>query len=269
MRSDDGLSLSEPTDMTRVASVGWLGPSVVVVALLGTWETVVRCVGVPEYLVPAPSRIASAFWEKRVSLVGDLWVTLLESVLGFVLANSLSLVMAVGFFYSRTAERAVFPILIGLKCVPLIAMAPLLVLWIGYGLGSKIAMAAVVAFFPAVVGATTGLRAATAEAVDLMRSLSATRWEILTKVCFPTAVPHIVAALKVSSTLAVIGAVVGEMTGARRGLGFAVLMATYNFDTPSLFAALVLSAFAGLVLFLAIVLLERGLWRYYLGRADL
>jgi NitT/TauT family transport system permease protein len=224
---------------------------------------------VPEYLVPSPTRILSAFWEKHTTLMLDLGVTMLEATLGFLLANLFSLLTGIVFFYSRTAVRAVLPLLIGLKAIPIVAIAPLLVLWFGYGLGSKVIMAAIIAFFPLVVGVTTGIRSVNIEAVDLMRSLSATRWEMLTKLCLPVAVPYIIAALKVSSTLAVVGAIVGELTGARQGLGFAILMATYNVDTPLLFSAIMLSALTGGALYFAVLILERSLWRYYLGKADI
>lgn len=251
------------------ASGGWLAPILILIVFIIALEVIVRLTRVPEYLVPSPTRIWAAFWEKRATLGIDLSVTLLEAALGFLLANLWSLLIGVGFFYSRTAERAVLPLLIGLKAVPIVATAPLLVLWFGYGLSSKVIMAAIVAFFPLVVGVTTGIRSVNIEAVDLMRSLSATRWEMLTKLCLPVAVPYIMAALKVSSTLAVVGAIVAELTGARRGLGFSILMATYNVDTPLLFSAIVLSAMAGGVLYLVVLMLERSLWRYYLGRADL
>lgn len=247
----------------------WLATVMLLVACVIVLELIVRLMKVPEYLVPSPTRILSAFWEKHTTLLLDLGVTLLEAILGFLLANLFSLLTGVGFFYSRTAERTILPFLIGLKAIPIIAIAPLLVLWFGYGLGSKVIMAAIVAFFPLVVGVTTGIRSVNIEAVDLMRSLSATRWELLTKLCLPVAVPYIIAALKVSATLAVVGAIVGELTGARRGLGFTILMATYNVDTPLLFSAIVLSAFAGGAIYLAVLVLERSLWRYYLDRADL
>jgi NitT/TauT family transport system permease protein len=251
------------------ARYGWIAPVLILVVCIIALEIIVRLVKVPEYLVPSPSRISLALWNKRADLILDLGITLLEASLGFLLANVFSLLTGIGFFYSRTAERAVLPLLIGLKAVPIVAIAPLLVLWFGYGLGSKVIMAAIVAFFPLVVGVTTGIRSVNIEAVDLMRSLSATRWELLTKLCLPVAAPYIIAALKVSSTLAVVGAIVGELTGARRGLGFTILMATYNVDTPLLFSAIALSALTGGVLYLAVLVLERSLWRYYLGRGVL
>jgi NitT/TauT family transport system permease protein len=250
-------------------SGGWLAPVILLTGFIVLLEGLVRLTHTPEYLVPSPTRILSDLWEKRAILMIDLETTLLEATLGFALANLFSLLIGVGFFYSRTAERAILPMLIGLKAVPIIAIAPLLVLWFGYGLGSKIIMAAIVAFFPLVVGVTTGIRSVNVESVDLMRSLSATRWEILTRLCLPVAVPHLISALKVSSTLAVVGAIVGELTGARRGLGFTILMASYNVDTPRLFSALILSALVGSILYFAVLSLERSLWRYYLGKADI
>jgi NitT/TauT family transport system permease protein len=245
----------------------WIGPLSILAGLIALWELLVHVIDVPEYLVPSPSRILEEISAKRVSLMQDLATTSLESALGFVVANVFSLLVATAFFYWRSVERAVLPLLIALKSVPIIATAPLLVLWFGYGLSSKVVMAAIVALFPLVIGAITGIRSVSVESVDLLRSLSATRWELLMKLCLPTAVPHIIAALKVSSTLAVVGAIVGELTGARRGLGFTILMASYNVNTPLLFAAIVLSAVVGGSLFACVMILERVLWRYSLNAA--
>lgn len=263
-RIDDGQNGQLRASAGR-ASV--LGPCLILAALLVAWETIVRVTNVPEYLVPSPWRISGVILERRITLATDFATTLIEAFLGFILANTLSLLVCAGFFYSRTTERSVLPVLIGLKSVPIVAIAPLLVLWFGYGLGSKVVMAALVAFFPLVIGASSGIRSVSVEAVDLMRSLSATNWELLTKLCLPTAVPHMISALKVSSTLAVVGAIVAELTGARRGLGFTILMASYNVDTPLLFAAIVLSAVVGGSLYLGVCMLERMLWKYQLGRA--
>jgi NitT/TauT family transport system permease protein len=261
-------ALASDTQLHKARN-GWTAPVLILVFCVIALEITVRLMNVPEYLVPSPSRISLTLWNNRADLTWDLGVTLLEAFLGFLLANLVSLLTGIGFFYSRIAERAVLPLLIGLKAVPIVAIAPLLVLWFGYGLGSKVIMAAIIAFFPLVVGITTGIRSVNIDAVDLMRSLSATRWEVLTKLCLPVAAPYIIAALKVSSTLAVVGAIVGELTGARRGLGFTILMATYNVDTPLLFSAIVLSALAGGALYVAVLVLERSLWRYYLGRGAL
>lgn len=228
------------------------------------WEAITRWAEVPEYLVPAPSRILATLWSRREILLLDFGVTLLEAALGFLLANVCALIFGVLFFYSRTAERSLLPILVGFKSVPIVATAPLFVLWFGYGLTSKVVMAAIVAFFPMVIGLSTGLRSVNSDAYDLMRSLTASRWEILTKLSFPSAVPHALAALKVSTTLAVVGAIVAELMGARRGLGFTILMASYNVDTPMLFCAIVLSAIAGAALYSTVMLLEWTLWRFRL-----
>jgi len=262
VRGEKGPARGLARRLVASAIVRLLGPLSAILAIILAWEGIVRAVGVPEYLVPAPSRILEAMWTHRHLLGADLLTTAIEAALGFLIANSASLLVVTVFYYSRIAERSVFPLFVALKSVPIVALAPLLVLWLGYGPSSKVAMAALVAFFPLVVGGMTGIRSFPPELGDLMRSLGATRWEFLLKVCFPSAVPHVLAALKVSCTLSVVGAIVGELTGAQRGLGFTILMATYNVDTPRLFCAIVLSAFLGLAFYASVLCLELTLSQY-------
>lgn len=257
-------SQSDPGSHRMGVSHSWVWPGALIFLAFVAWESTVRLASIPEYLVPSPSRVLDVAWEHRGPLIQDFAVTSAESLVGFLLANAIALLCAILFFYSRVAERSLMPIIVGFKSVPIIAISPLLVLWIGYGWTSKVAMAAIVAYFPMVIGATAGLRSFSKESIDLMRSLSATRWEILTKLAIPSALPSLVTALKVSSTLAVIGAIVGELTGARAGVGFTILLASYNVDTPMLFAAIILSALIGGALFALVLLVEQVLRHYRL-----
>ena len=234
----------------------WAPPAIVFFVFLVLWEWAVRAVGIPEYLVPRPTRIAQVAAANFSKLLWDTTITAGEVILGFVLSNVISLLIAVGFTHSRWFERSFYPYTIALKSVPIVAVAPLLVLWFGYGILGKVVMAAIVSFFPLVVNATQGLKSIDQEALDLMRSISASRRQILFKLRFPNALPHIFSALKISSALAVVGAIVAELTGAKRGIGFVILIASYNIDTPMLFAAIACASLMGILFFSAVAAAE-------------
>lgn len=232
-------------------------PGVFLSIALLAWEFLVRAVEVPAYLLPAPSNILSTMLTEGASLIRHTAITMLEAVLGFLLANVLGFVLAVMFAHSKTIERAIIPYAIALKTTPIIAMAPLLVLWFGTGLASKIIAAALICFFPILVNATKGLRSIEKEAMDLFESLSATRWQVFSLLRFPTSLPYIFSALKISTSLSVVGAIVGEFVGANVGLGYIILVSSYHLETPMMFAAIVSSAVGGVLFFGLVSMLER------------
>lgn len=238
-------------------------PILVFLLFLLAWEAGCRLLGIREFVLPPPTKIFAVALKNASSLMFDTGVTTLEAVLGFLLANVLSMLIAVCFCHSRWMETSLYPYTIALKSVPIVAVAPLLVLWFGYGLWGKVVMASTVAFFPLVVNATLGLKAVNTESLDLMHSLSASKWQILIKLRFPTAVPYILSALKISSTMAVVGAIVGELAGARRGIGYLILVSSYNLDTSLLFAAITLASFIGIAFFAAVAVLEMLLTARY------
>lgn len=221
------------------------------------WQIACTFYAIPEYLLPSPLRVSTVAYQNLNSLAVDTAVTVFEALTGFMLANLVSLAIAIVFCHSSWLERSLYPYIIALKSVPVIAMSPLLVLWFGYGYSGKIVMAAIIAFFPLVVNATRGLKAVDPQALDLMTSLSATSSQILFKLRFPTAVPYIFSALKISAPMAVVGTIVAEMTGAKSGLGFAIMIASMQIDTPLMFAAIFATSLVGLTFFLAIIGLER------------
>lgn len=244
-------------------------PFLVFLAFLVAWEFACRIFGIREFVLPPPTKIFAVAMKHAGSLLFDTGLTTLEAALGFLLANVLSLILAVGFCHSKWMENSLYPYTIALKSVPIVAVAPLLVLWFGYGLWGKVVMAAVVAFFPLVVNATLGLKAVNNESLDLMHSLSASKWQILMKLRFPTAIPYIVSALKISSTMAVVGAVVGELAGATRGIGYLILVSSYNLDTAMLFAAITLASLIGIAFFAGLAVIEALFTsRYYQFREN-
>jgi len=231
-------------------SVPWLFGALV---LLG-WEAIVRLARVPAYLLPAPSSILASI---DADLLGHLAVTFSEALAGFALASAAAFGAALLFVRSRTLEAGLFPLAIALKTTPLVALAPLLVLWMGTGWSSKVMAAALICFFPVLVNAVKGLKAADAEHFELFQSMHATRGQEFRKLRVPYCLPYLFAALKISSSLAVVGAIVGEFVGSTRGLGYVIMVSSSHLETEALFSAIFASALSGIVLFQAIGWCER------------
>lgn len=247
-----------------------LNRSAVFLTLLGLvllWEAWVWLFEVPVYLVPAPSDIWVSILANWSSLATHFQVTLLEALAGFGLSVGIGVPIAVAIVYSRFAERVLYPILVASQAVPKVALAPILLVGLGYGLLPKIIVAFLIAFFPVVVNTVTGLASVRRDTLQLMRSMGASQTDVFLKVRFPNAVPTMMAGFKVAVALAVVGAVVGEFVGSRSGLGYLMLAATGNFDTPLVFACVVMLTLMGIVLFYSVGLVERLLGRWNRGAA--
>jgi NitT/TauT family transport system permease protein len=240
---------------TRLAAI--LIPTVTLIAILGLWQLAEFVFQFNRIILPSPLEIGGAFISNYQVLFKETAVTLVESVSGFLLGGVSAYLLAVAFVHSRTAQQAVYPYAVALKSTPLIAIAPLLVLWFGNGMLSKIVMSALVAFFPILVNAVSGLSAVDPEAIDLMKSLSASRWQVLTKIRIPNSLPYLFAALKISSSMAVVGAVIGEFTGATEGIGHLITASSYYLETPLMFAAIVMISLAGILFFWLMGYLEK------------
>jgi NitT/TauT family transport system permease protein len=237
--------------------VNWLAPVGFFTLIIAAWEFLVRVFSVPQYLLPAPSVIAVDFTSNINSLLFHAGVTLWEAFLGFLLANALGILVAIAFAHSKTLEKGFYPFAIALKTTPIIAMAPLLILWFGNGIASKVAAAALVAFFPSIVNTTKGLKSIDSEALDLFKSLSASKWQIFSKLRFPTALPYIFSALKISTSLAVVGAIVGEFVGANKGIGFVILVSSYHLEIVKMFSAVIATALTGIIFFWVVSFIEK------------
>jgi NitT/TauT family transport system permease protein len=218
------------------------------------WELAVRLFDIPVYLLPAPSAVLAVI---DGSLASHMFVTLMEALIGFVLANILGMITAVIFVHSKPIEKGVFPLAIALKTTPLVALAPLLVVWMGTGYSSKIVASMLICFFPILVNSVKGLKAIEHEAWELFSTYKGTKLEIFWKLRLPTSLPYVFSALKISTSLAIVGAIVGEFVGANKGLGYIVLVSSYHMDTPIMFSAIIASALCGLVLFWGISWLEK------------
>jgi NitT/TauT family transport system permease protein len=236
---------------------------VLLIGIVLAWETYTRLVSVPTYLLPSPSMVVEAFVDSNRLVIGAFLVTATEASLGFMIAASAGLLLAVMIARSALLEDVLYPFLNIIRVTPVIAIAPLLTIWFGHGLTPMILVSALIAFFPIVVTTVLGLRSADPELVSLMRTLNASEAEILRKIRMPSALPHLFASFRVSAPLAVIGALVGEFVGASAGMGFLLVSARSRIDTEMVFLMVVLSAILGILAFSAVVALERRYVRWH------
>ncbi|MGH2595206.1 MAG: ABC transporter permease [Actinomycetota bacterium] len=226
--------------------------------LIGLWEFYVWAFHVPTYLIPSPSKIAVAMKEDWAPyLASATWVTLKEVLIGFVVAILAGLGLSVVLHLFGPLRRAVYPLLIMSQTIPIVVLAPALVILLGYGLAPKLVIVALICFFPIVVNGLDGLRSVDEDYIRMMRTLDASRWAIFRRIEFPSALPLIFSGLRIAATFAAIGAVFGEWSGASAGLGFVMLESTPNLQTARIFAAIFILTTIALLLFGLVSLLER------------
>lgn len=232
-------------------------PIVILMAVLVVWERTVHQLEIPHYILPPPSKIVVTLVTEREQLLKHTLVTLQEMLYGFALAISVGIPLAVLMFEFPVLEKAFYPYVIGSQTVPVFAIAPLLVLWFGFGIASKVVMAAIIVFFAIVLNTLDGLKSTDPDTVNLFRILRASRWQILWKVRLPSALPFIFSGAKIGISISTIGAVIGEWVGASAGLGFLMLYANGKLQISLVFAAIFCLAFLGVGLFTLMTLLER------------
>lgn len=224
--------------------------------IVALWQGYVDLAHVSKIVLPSPMDILRASWERSDLLLRETIPTTLESLYGFGLAVVIGIPLAVCVANSRILNLTLYPILIATQSVPKVAVAPIILVWFGLGMQSKLAIAFLVAFFPIVVDTATGLQATPAGLLELARSLRASRWQTFWKVQFPAALPFVFSGAKVAVTLAVIGAVIGEFVGSINGLGNLLLSANSQLDGPLAWAALVWLSLLGILLFLGVIVAE-------------
>ena len=229
-----------------------------VVAILVAWEAYVRVSGVAPVVLPAPSRIATALWDFRADAVRHALPTIIETVVGFLLAVVLAVTSAVAMDRMPFIRRAVEPILVTSQTIPVVAVAPLFLLWFGFGLLPKILIVVVVTFFPIVVALLDGFGSTPRDASDLLRSYGATDGQAFRKLRWPNALPAFFTGLRIAVVYAVIGAVFGEYVGAREGLGIWMLLSQNAFRTDLVFAAILVTSAVSLVLYWVVGLVRRA-----------
>lgn len=228
----------------------------VAVVLIGAWQILVPLSGLSEFVLPTPLAIAKRIVNDLPLLSAHTYVTLLEVIFGFTLGALIGIPLALSIFYSRAFERAIYPILVGLQTIPKVSLAPILVLYLGYGWAPKIVLAFMISFFPIVISTVVGLQSLDKNLVNLVRSMGANEWQTFFKLRLPAALPNIFAGFKVAISLAVIGAVIGEYVAAERGLGYLQLQANSQFDTTLNFATVVTISALGVMLYFVIDIIE-------------
>jgi putative hydroxymethylpyrimidine transport system permease protein len=240
-----------------------LAPALVVVGLLAAWELAARwevladLLSIEPFLVPAPTEVAEAVWEDRSLLAEDAWVTLREVVLGFLLALVAGVALAILIHLSETSRRALYPLLVASQTIPIVVLAPVLVVWFGFGIVPKLLIIALICFFPITVNAYDGLRSVDPELLKMMRTLGADRLQTLRRAELPWALPFIFSGAKIAVAVAVIGAVFGEWAGSDSGLGHLILVSSGELSTSLTFAAIAVLSAIAICLFALLALLER------------
>lgn len=237
-------------------------PAFGVAILLFVWWALVAGLGVKPFIAPSPMLVLETLYAKRAVLLDNMLPTAMEAAGGFLLGNLVAIVIATVFVHNKTLHDIFFPVALMLNAIPIVAKAPVLVLIMGNGVEPKIAIAALVCFFPSLVNMVRGLDAVNPQAMELMRVLSASKTEVFFKLRVFSSLPYLFSALRISASLAVIGAVVGEWIGATNGIGALIIQATYNFDSALLYSAIVMSALLTGAFYLAVALLERAVVRW-------
>jgi NitT/TauT family transport system permease protein len=245
-----------------VAALDRCAVALALVGIVIVWEAGVDLAKVPSYVLPAPTAIWTSIAQHWEPLLANSWVTLGETLAGFGLSVAIGIPAAFLIVYSRIFDRVLYPILVASQAVPKVALAPILLVALGYSILPKVIVAFLIAFFPVVVNTVTGLTSVDRDTLNLMHSMGASKTDVFVKVRFPHAVPSMIAGFKVAIALAVVGAVVGEFVGSRSGLGYYMLLATGNFDTPLVFACVVFLTLMGIVLFYTVGLLEFAFARF-------
>jgi NitT/TauT family transport system permease protein len=227
-------------------------------ALLVTWQVVPPLFRIREYLLPGPVAVVRAAADFSIPWHTHIWITTLEILGGFVLAGLSGVALGVAIAWSATAARALVPFLVVLNTLPKVAVAPLFLLWLGYGVVPNVLIAALIGFFPVVINTAVGLTQIDEELLDLGRVFGAPKWKVFAKIRLPNALPYVLSALRVTATAAVVGAIVGEFVASQAGLGMVIVTAQTNLNTPVAFAALLWISIIGLTLYGAVGLAARA-----------
>ena len=235
----------------------WGPPALVLALLVAGWEAVARAGWIEDYLLPAPSEVARALVEDRELLFPDAWVTAQEVLLGFGLAVTAGVAVAVVLHLAPVLRRALYPLVVASQAVPIVVIAPILVIWFGFGMGPKLIVIALICFFPIVVNTLDGLRAVDRDQARMLRTLGASRWDTFRRLELPTSLPYLFSGAKIAVAVAVIGAVFGELVGSDAGLGHVIQVGMAQLLTARVFAAVLLLSVMAIALFALVTLAER------------
>ena len=252
-----------PGRVLRGLAAEALPPLAALVIVVAAWWAYVEIDNTPEYFLPAPDAVAEELLDRPEFYIEHAWYTLKNALAGLAIGGGAALILAVAMAHSRLIEKSVFPIAIAIKVTPVVAIAPLFTVWWGFGVEPKIAVAALIAWFPMLVNGIVGFRSVEPAALDFMRSIDASATQIFNKLRLPSSLPYLIAGLRVALPLSVIGAVVAEWFGSAEGLGRVIQISNANLDLPTVFAAVVVLAIIGIVLNLALSLIERSVLSWH------
>ena len=241
----------------------WIFPIGILVSLVIVWEVLVRVVNVPSWQLPPPSAILDELIVSKDLLFHHTIVTLKEIVVGFSVALVTGLTLAAGIAYSRILERSVYPIIIASQTIPIIAIAPLLLIWVGYGLTPKVIIVALICFYPIAVNTVDGLKSIDPDMISMFRTLGASRFQVFTKLQVPNSLPFMFSGIKIGISVSVIAAVIGEWVGGSEGLGYLITYSQPLFLTARVFAAIFLLSVMGIILFVLGVWIEHLTMPWY------
>jgi NitT/TauT family transport system permease protein len=244
--------------ITALARQYW--PTILLfVSLIVVWQLAVSYSGIRAYLLPAPLSVVQAFWEPDVPWTQHIWTTTWEIVGAFFMAGIVGVLLGVAIAWSPLVANALVPFLVFLNTLPKVAIAPLFLVWMGYGIFPNMLMGALIGFFPVVINTSVGLSQVEADMLDLGRVFNAPKWKIFLKIRIPNALPYILSSLKITATAAVVGAIVGEFVASQSGLGYVITTTQSSMNTSLAFAALIWISAVGLALY-GIVVLAARLW---------
>jgi len=252
-----------PGGVSKALNAPWIRPFLFLIFIVVVWDLTIRLFRIPAYQIPAPGDVVAVLWSDWPELLRQAWPTTYATICGFLLSALFGIPVAMLIAGSKTVESYVYPLLVFSQSVPKIAIAPLFVVWFGFGIIPKVISAFLLGFFPVVVATVQGFKSVEGDVIDLARSMGANPLKIFLKFRLPHALPAIFSGLKVSVTLAVVGAVVGEFVGSNSGLGYVLQKANGTFDLPLMFAALVILSMIGVLLFLVLELIERWLMPWH------
>jgi NitT/TauT family transport system permease protein len=229
---------------------------------IGVWAALVYLFKVPPFIAPSPLVVLETLIAKSDVLMSNLWPTMVEAVGGFIIGNLFAVALATAFVHRKTISETFFPLVVLINSIPVVAKAPILVLLLGNGFAPKIAIAAVISFFPTLVNMVRGLEAVNPQAMELMRVLSASKREVFLKLRLYNSLPYLFSGLRISASSSVVGAIVGEWIGSNYGIGALIIQATYAFDSALLYATVLVGSAFSVLFFMAISLAERLIVRW-------
>src|SRR6202051_4310702 len=257
-----------PGGLSRALNAAWIRPFLLLIFIVVAWDLASRLFGIPPYQIPAPADVVSVLWHDWPELLQQAWPTTYATICGFLLSALFGIPVAMLIAGSKTVESYVYSLLVFSQSVPKVAIAPLFVVWFGFGLIPKVISAFLLGFFPVVVSAVQGFKSVDPDMVDLARAMQGSRFQVFCAVNLPHAMPAIFSGLKVSGTLAVVGAGGGDLRALNSGIGYILQRSIGTFDLPTMFAALVILALLGVVLFWIVDRIERFVIPWHVSQRE-